>query len=250
MAKNAFHGEIDELKAAVQATGLRGEWSEDADGGKHSFKTQTGGVMNWWSSKGTLQFQGKSTAKDDLEAKVVEQLNNPDNNTQEFYQTPAKADATQGIFVVHGHDSDARDQLELVLRRLNLEPFILMNTTGGGKTIIEALEGQIGRDYSSAFGIVLMTPDDMGYAIAHGEEKIEPRARQNVILEIGMLLSSLTRERMALIVKGHVEIPSDIDGIIRFHYNEHIREIVPKLCKRLGEAGIALNPDLISEASA
>ncbi len=249
MAKNAFHGQIDELKAAVQAAGLRGEWSEDADSGKHTYKTQTGGILNWWPSKGTLQFQGKPAAKEGLESKVVEQLNNPDGGAAEFYHAPSKASTAQSIFVVHGHDADARDQLELVLRRLKLEPFILMNTTGGGKTIIEALEGQIGRDYSSAFGIVLMTPDDMGYAISHGPEKIEARARQNVILETGMLLSSLTRERMALIVKGHVEIPSDIDGIIRFHYNDHIREIVPKLCKRLGEAGIAIDPDRISEAS-
>lgn len=39
-----------------------------------------------------------------------------------------------------------------------------MNSSSGGLTIIEALEGQIEHDYSSAFGIVLMTPDDFGYA--------------------------------------------------------------------------------------
>jgi predicted nucleotide-binding protein len=81
-------------------------------------------------------------------------------------------------------DSDARDQLELALHRLGLQPFILMNSSGGGKTIIEALEGQIGRDFTSDFGIVLMTPDDFGYAKKEGLDKAEPRARQNVILEV------------------------------------------------------------------
>lgn len=153
------------------------------------------------------------------------------------------------IFIVHGHDSDARDQLELTLHRLGLEPFVLMNTSGGGKTIIEALEGKIGRDFSTDFGIVLMTPDDIGYAKKDGEARAEPRARQNVILETGMLLSSLTRKRMAIVVKGHMEIPSDLQGIIRFGYNDHVREIVPKLCQRLQEVGFDLQPEQIAAAS-
>jgi predicted nucleotide-binding protein len=41
--------------------------------------------------------------------------------------------------------------------------------------IIEALEGQIGRDFTSDFGIVLMTPDDFGYAKKDGQDKAEPR---------------------------------------------------------------------------
>jgi predicted nucleotide-binding protein len=44
-----------------------------------------------------------------------------------------------------------------------------MNSGGGGQTIIEAIEGEIGKDYSGDFGIVLMTPDDVGYS------KKEPR---------------------------------------------------------------------------
>jgi predicted nucleotide-binding protein len=76
-----------------------------------------------------------------------------------------------------------------------------------------------------------------------------PRARQNVILETGMLLSALTRNRMALIVKGHIELPSDLEGIIRLGFNESIREIVPKLCMRLREAVIEVDAGKISHAS-
>ena len=126
---------------------------------------------------------------------------------------------------------------------------LLMNESGGGLTIIEALEGQIGRDYSSAFGIVLMTPDDFGYAKKDGADKTEPRVRQNVLLETGMLLSSLTRARMAIIVKGHVEIPSDLQGIIRLGYNDHIREVVAKLCQRLREAGFEIDPSKMASAA-
>jgi len=152
------------------------------------------------------------------------------------------------IFIVHGHDEESRDQLELALRRLGLEPFILMNASGQGQTIIEALEGCIGHDFSSAFGISLLTPDDIGYAKKDGQVKAEARARQNVILETGMLLASLTRKRMAIIVRGHIELPSDLEGIIRFNYNENIREITPKLCQRLKEAGFEISPDKIAAA--
>ena len=124
-----------------------------------------------------------------------------------------------------------------------------MNSSGGGKTIIETLEGQIGRDFASDFGIVLMTPDDFGYAKKDGDKKLEPRARQNVILEAGMLLASLTRVHMAIVVKGHLEMPSDLQGIIHLAYNDHVKEIIPKLCQRLKEAGFDIDPNQIAAAT-
>jgi predicted nucleotide-binding protein len=183
-------------------------------------------------------------AKGTLEQAITSESSSP------LPQSTGKStNSERQIFIDHGHDAEARDQLELSLRRLGLEPFILMNTSGGGKTIIEALEGQIGRDHSSDFGIVLMTPDDFGYSKKDGADKAEPRARQNVILEAGMLLSSLTRTQMAIVVKGHLEMPSDLQGVIHLGYNEHIKEIVPKLCQRLKEAGFYLDTNKIAAAA-
>jgi predicted nucleotide-binding protein len=125
---------------------------------------------NWWQSTGTLQIQGRAEASRRLKAAVL-------NEDRAGLPVVPAARASENIFIVHGHDTEARDQLELALHRLGLEPFILMNTSGGGRTIIEALEGQIGRDYSSDFGIVLLTPDDVGYAKRDGVERAEPRAR-------------------------------------------------------------------------
>lgn len=240
-----FKGTIDGLRDLIAAAGIEGEWSEDGEG-KHTLRTKDGGVLNWWSSKGTVQLQGQIDAKGRLES-ALQSEEQP--QTEKPYPSVPLVQKKGIIFIVHGHDSDARDQLELALRRLGLEPFILMNSSGGGKTIIEALEGHIGRDYSSAFGIVLMTPDDMGYAKKDGEDRAEPRARQNVILETGMLLSSLTRERIAIIVKGHLDIPSDLQGIIRLGYNDHVKEIIPKLCQRLRETGFELDPSQIASAA-
>ena len=163
--------------------------------------------------------------------------------------------ASASIFVVHGHDKQAREQLELILHRLDLDPYVLMNTSGGGETLIVALERQIGKNPIAQFGIVLMTPDDMGYARkdvkAPGEEAkvAQARARQNVVLEAGVLLSSLGRQHVAILVKGHVELPSDLQGVIYLHFNDDVREVVPKLAERLQLSGINVTPDKIAKAA-
>jgi predicted nucleotide-binding protein len=189
-----FEGTIEELQALVKAGGINGKW-EDDDLGKHTFRSNDGGILNFWPSRGTLNLQGKDKSKLKLEKAIGLSANTPSVEvTATAINLPP---GEKQIFIVHGHDADARDQLELALHRLGLKPFILMNNSGGGKTIIEALEGQIGRDFTSDFGIVLMTPDDFGYSKKDGDKKVEPRARQNVVLEAGMLLASLTRARMA-----------------------------------------------------
>jgi hypothetical protein len=45
------HCTLDELMAVVAACDLEGEWSEN--------HAETGEVLNWWPSTGTIQFQGK-----------------------------------------------------------------------------------------------------------------------------------------------------------------------------------------------
>ena len=141
--------------------------------------------------------------------------------------------------------------MELILHRLGLNPFVLANTSGGGLTIIEALENEIGPGGDSArFGIVLLTPDDMGYAKAEGDESAQPRARQNVVLEMGMLIAALGRSNVAILKKGHIEVPSDAAGILYLPFNNHVREAVPKLVDRLQKAGFRLGAEAIANASA
>jgi predicted nucleotide-binding protein len=234
-----FHGRPEELKAAVASTELDGEWSEVPQNGLHVFRARTGEILNWWPGTGTMQFQGKNAGQ--FKALLASALG--------AAPTPVAAapDAAK-IFVVHGHDRDARDQLELILRRLGLEPFILQNADAGGKTIIEALEQNIYREAS--FGIILLTPDDFGYAKTETEADRKPRARQNVILEMGMVMAALGRPQMAILQKGVLERPSDTDGILRIEFNDHVREIVPKLVQRLQSAGFKISADMIAAASA
>jgi predicted nucleotide-binding protein len=97
---------------------------------------------------------------------------------------------------------------------------------------------------------VLLTPDDVGFAKKDGPEKAAPRARQNVVLEMGMLIAAIGRENVAILKKGHLEEPSDVKGIIYLPFNDHVKETVPRLVDRLRESGFDLDPKAISKASA
>ena len=65
---NKFKGTFDELKKVVVKTGLQGEW--ESEGVKKTFRTWENGVLNWWKSTGTIQFQGKDIARTALEKAV------------------------------------------------------------------------------------------------------------------------------------------------------------------------------------
>jgi predicted nucleotide-binding protein len=197
----------------------------------------------WSETKGTVWFDGPSLQKNALSGKVESVL------AEGAVKMPIDPKGNV-IFVVHGRDKDSRDQLELILRRLNLEPFVLQVTGGGGDTLIEALERMIGKTAQSAFGIVLLTPDDLAYLKGEKPEDAKPRARQNVIMEMGMLLASLTRKRCAILQKGFIEIPSNMGGVIVIPFNDHVKEAVPKLVQRLQEAGYKLDPTAIGVAQA
>jgi predicted nucleotide-binding protein len=57
-----------------------------------------------------------------------------------------------------------------------------------------------------------MTDDDVGRAKA--ARKSAPRARQNVILELGYFLSLLGQANVCALVSPSLETPSDFDGIV------------------------------------
>ena len=58
-----------------------------------------------------------------------------------------------------------------------------------------------------------MTPDDVG-GLAEEKVKLNPRARQNVILELGFFLGKLSRKHVCALYKEGVEMPSDYDGVL------------------------------------
>lgn len=123
---------------------------------------------------------------------------------------PTVATLSRRVFVVHGHDEGLKQTVARVLERLDLEPIILHEWPDKGRTIIEKLE-----DYSDVgYAVVLMTGDDRGGPKDAGPESYQLRARQNVLLELGLFLGKLGRERVCILYKPEVEMPSDYQGVL------------------------------------
>lgn len=116
-------------------------------------------------------------------------------------QTPHK------VFIVHGHDEGARETVARFLERIGLQPIILHEQANQGRTVIEKVvaHSEVG------FAVVLLTPDDGG-CVKGGTP--EPRARQNVLLELGYFIGRLGREKVCALKRGALEIPSDFAGVV------------------------------------
>ncbi len=147
--------------------------------------------------------------------------------------------ASREVFVVYGHDGPARTELEAMLRRWKLEPLILDQLPSAGQTIIEKLESV---RKEATFAVVLATPDDEGHRAGHDDEK-SFRARQNVVLELGMMLALLGRPRVAILLKNQVKMerPSDIQGLIYIPFKDSIKETALQLAKEINGQGIPIN---------
>ena len=119
------------------------------------------------------------------------------------------------VFIIHGHDDGTKETVARFIERLGLKPIILHEQPNQGQTIIEKFE----RHAEVAFAIALLTPDDIG-SLAGDEQSLKPRARQNVIFELGYFTGKLDRGRVCALKGENVEIPSDYDGVLYIPLDE------------------------------
>ena len=216
---------LDEVKSALKNAGYAiNQEKRTGNNTGSQLRLENGAIVNVWNN-GNFNLQGKNTdevnaalgnaPKGTIEVKVEEQNNK--------------------VFVVYGHDKAARNNLEAMLRRWGLEPLILDQLPSEGQTIIEKLESNTAK---VEFAVVLSTPDDIGYRSGH-EDEAAYRARQNVVLELGMLLSKLGRKKVAILLnqQENMERPSDIQGLIYIPYKDDLEK----------EAGLTLAKEMVSQ---
>lgn len=113
------------------------------------------------------------------------------------------------VFVVHGHDDGAKEAVARYLTKLELDPVVLHEQPNRGRTVIEKFEAHS----DVAFAVVLFTADDVGYPTGKAGDA-KARARQNVVLELGFFMAALGRDRVCVLYKSGVEIPSDYAGVL------------------------------------
>lgn len=123
--------------------------------------------------------------------------------------TPSADDRSPNrVFVVHGRNDDARNEVVGFLASVGLEGVVLHEQPNMGRHLLTKF---IDNAKLVTFAVVLMTDDDVGGA--KGDE-LAPRARQNVVLELGYFLAYLGQARVCALKSEGLETPSDFDGIV------------------------------------
>jgi predicted nucleotide-binding protein len=147
------------------------------------------------------------TLKELFEERISDSFS--DERTTQSRQPATPAAAARQVFVVHGRDDGAKETVARFVSRLRLDPIILHEQPNQGRTIIEKFEAYAAVNYA----LVLLTPDDVGHP-TNDPAQARPRARQNVVLELGFFLGKLGRHRVCVLYSGDVEIPSDYQGVL------------------------------------
>lgn len=138
------------------------------------------------------------------------------------------------LMVVHGRSHD-REQLVEILKAYGVsEPVVLAERFDSAQTVPEKFELEATRTDGA---IALFTPDDeaaslldrTGKSTSARETDRQLRARQNVNVEVGWFWGKLGRDRLLLLVKGELELPSDLSGVIYASYMTSPKETVRKI---------------------
>jgi predicted nucleotide-binding protein len=111
------------------------------------------------------------------------------------------------VFLVHGRDNEAKSEVARFLSKIGLEEIILHERPNSGRHLLTKFQEE---SEGASFAVILITPDDEGGLSGEPPRK---RARQNVVFELGFFIGKLGAARVAPLVKGDVEKPSDFDGI-------------------------------------
>lgn len=142
------------------------------------------------------------------------------------------------VFIVHGRDSQAKTDLEIIVREMGLEPIVLHRQPDGGRTLIEKFEEHA----DVGFAFVILTPDEIAYlvdqdALEDGLRRKEFRARPNVIFEFGYFVGRLGRHRTCCIYQSPVTMPTDLDGLVYKKFVNSVEEVAYSIGKELRAAG-------------
>lgn len=118
--------------------------------------------------------------------------------------------ATATVFIVHGSDTPRAEQVARTVEKITRRDAVILHLEpNGGKTLIEKLEANAAE---AAFAVAILTGDDVGGRA--GSTDLKPRARQNVVFEMGFFFGHIGRARTCVLYDDSVELPSDVDGLV------------------------------------
>ncbi|MEM1186623.1 MAG: nucleotide-binding protein [Planctomycetota bacterium] len=228
-AKNSLstssHTEIDDFLAEAGVSGLSAEQ-------QHGLNRQARAINIF---KFAAEHPGAVTAENDLFSRFfVSRTNAVDQNLQPAFPsrgTTAASDPDEAdpddegsvsrvpnrVFVVHGRDEGARTTVVNYLKELALDPVVLHEQPNMGQHVLTKF---IREADLVTYAVVLLTGDDIGGLDA---DSLAPRARQNVILELGFFISHLGPDKVCALKQPGVEAPSDFDGVVYIDISDEDR---------------------------
>jgi predicted nucleotide-binding protein len=198
-------------------------WWAEGEAALHQ-NWQSGDFDTWIDHKLHIEAFGVEFIKYEIEKLL------PKTSDDEAFRRSAVKKYSNKVFIVHGRDEGPREAVATLLRIFGLDPIILNSLPNRSLSVIEKIE-----EHSDVgFAVVLLTPDDEGGLMGGA---MKPRARQNVLLELGYFIGLLKRDRVCALIKGEVEIPSDWSGVINTHYDDLSQGWKVVLARELKHAG-------------
>jgi predicted nucleotide-binding protein len=160
----------------------------------------------------------------------------------DVYEAPTTAPAghpvtvNAPIFLVHGRDLQRRETVRRFLETVTDRTIVVLaEQPNRGQDLLGKLLSQA---QQAGFAVVLLTADDLG---GLEDDEPKPRARQNVVFELGLFVGLLGRDKVAALNDPRVEIPTDFSGVAYIPIEGESWQI--ELARELKAAGIAVSLD-------
>lgn len=137
--------------------------------------------------------------------------------------------------IIHGRSKHWVEVRSYLQNELSLpEPIVMGEYFGKGQTLPEKWE-QLGWRIHGA--IAIATPDDLGAAKLKSDGTFMEvssrvfldRARQNVWVEVGWVWGRLGRSNVCVLTQGLIELPSDLQGLETYGYDDSPLEEAVKI---------------------
>jgi len=137
------------------------------------------------------------------------------------------------VFIVHGHDEENLNRLQLLLSKdFRLCPVVMKDEPGAAKTLIEKLEALTA---GVKFAFVLWTDDD----VVKGKDRERGQPRPNVLFELGYFVGKLGRDRVCVLVKGGMDnVPTDLLGVHYHAFTDNVKDLAFMIERELKEAHV------------
>ena len=207
-----------------------------ASSGSTSLSDELRHELRWYQNAMSSSINSLESIRDQLEL-----YDEPSEMLQAISGNEGVSDTPQStfgdeVFIVHGHDDEGKETVARFVENFGIEATILHEQANRGQTIPEKFEEHASE---AGFAIILLTPDDVGASKDETDDP-KPRARQNVVLELGYFWGRLGRGRVCVLHKGGVELPSDMQGLLYVPMNSPDEWQLP-LAREMKQAGLPID---------